>query len=88
MKSKNNQRRGLRFLCPECGGESSPGECDYVLTDQKGNGVYEEELAEWLMKNRPQEETPPAAGKNHPKAISLGGIYFCSRDLSRGRTTC
>jgi predicted RNA-binding Zn-ribbon protein involved in translation (DUF1610 family) len=36
----------VTFECSECG---------YVLRDEKGNKVYEEELAEWVAKNCPQE---------------------------------
>jgi predicted RNA-binding Zn-ribbon protein involved in translation (DUF1610 family) len=33
----------------------SCGECGYDLTDEKGNKVYEDGLAEWVSKNCPQE---------------------------------
>ncbi len=45
------------------------GDCDFVLGSEDGHPLEDEEsLAEWLAENCSQEETPPAAGKNHPKA--------------------
>ena len=37
----------------------SCGECGYVLTDEKGNKVYEEELAGWIKVHCSQDDFDP-----------------------------
>jgi hypothetical protein len=46
----------------------SCGECHYVLTDDQGNKVYEDELTAWVIKNCPQaHEVSRVANKDHTK---------------------